>query len=379
MELVNVPFTIIVNTWQDSWQAPRAPIERPDRVMSVLPKPTHAVRQPAPQQGISPLASGVAGAIQRAAQATGASFEYLLATAKVESNFNPNLKARSSSATGLFQFIEQTWLGMMKSAGNALGFGNYADAITRSSNGRYQVSDPRLRNEILQLRKDPTANAAMAGAFTQRNAAALKQRIGRNPTHGELYMAHFFGTGGAQQLINAANERPQATAAAMFPAAARANKSIFYDRQGNARSVAGVYDELNRRYQVARANVAPGIAPTAVAANTAAPPVASVAASQATDTAGTTSAFAVASAPPVVAAAEPAFRSLFQNSQGRGALSPIVSELWSTPTDSPASRAGNVPTMTTQAVDAPRAPEALDLFRDMRPDVRSLFRGGNRA
>lgn len=343
--------------------------------MSVLPKPTHAVRQPAPQPGISPLASGVAGAIQRAAQATGASFEYLLATAKVESNFNPNLKARSSSATGLFQFIEQTWLGMMKSAGNALGFGNYADAITRSANGRYQVSDPRLRNEILQLRKDPTANAAMAGAFTQRNAAALKQRIGRNPTHGELYMAHFFGTGGARQLINAANERPQATAAAMFPAAARANKSIFYDRQGNARSVAGVYDELNRRYQVARANVAPGIAPTAVAANTAAPHVAS----PAPDTAGTTSAFAVASAPPVVAAAEPAFRSLFQNGQGRGALSPIVSGLWSTPTDSRVSRAGSVPTMTAQAVDAPSAQEPLDLFRDMRPDVRSLFRANGRT
>src|SRR5688572_6814594 len=161
--------------------------------MSVLPKQT-AGRQPSQ---ITPPPSGVAGAIQRAAQATGASFEYLLATAKVESNFNPGLKAKTSSATGLFQFIEQTWLGMMKNAGQALGFGNYADAITRNSSGRYQVNDPNLRNEILALRKDPAANAAMAGAFTQRNAAALKQRIGRNPTDGELYMAHFFGTGGA--------------------------------------------------------------------------------------------------------------------------------------------------------------------------------------
>ena len=145
----------------------------------------------------------------------------------------------------------------------------------------------------LALRKDPAANAAMAGAFTQRNAAALKQRIGRNPTDGELYMAHFFGTGGAGQLINAAKDRPQANAAGMFPAAARANKSIFYDRQGNARSVAGVYSELNRRYQVARANVMPGVAPTAVAANTAAPSAARQT-SPAPDTAGTTNAFAVA-------------------------------------------------------------------------------------
>ena len=74
-----------------------------------------------------------------------------------------------------------------------------------------------------------------------------------------------------RKLINAAKDRPQANAAAMFPAAARANRSIFYDRQGNARSVAGVYAELDRRYQVARANVMPGVAPTAVAANAAAP------------------------------------------------------------------------------------------------------------
>ena len=350
--------------------------------MSVVPQPTPAARQPAPQQGSGPIA-GVAGAIQRAAQATGASFEYLLATAKVESNFNPNLKAKSSSATGLFQFIEQTWLGMMKNAGQAFGFGNYADAITRNSSGRYQVSDPQLRNEIMQLRKDPAANAAMAGAFTQRNAAALKQRIGRKPTDGELYMAHFFGTGGAGQLINAARDRPQATAADLFPAAARANKSIFYDRQNNARSVAGVYSELNRRYQVARVNVMPGVAPTAVAANTAAPSAASSVAPRVPDTAGTTSAFAVASARPVADSAEPAFRSLFQNSErpseGRGAVSPIVSDLWSTPSNSPPPKANSVPTVTAQAVTAPAAPEPLDLFRDMRPDVRSLFRGNGRA
>jgi hypothetical protein len=342
--------------------------------MSILPNPSPAVRQPAPQQAVSPAQSGVAGAIQRAAQATGASFEYLLATAKVESNFNPNLKAKSSTATGLFQFIEQTWLGMMKNAGSALGFGNYAAAITRNSSGRYQVADPQLRNEILQLRRDPTANAAMAGAFTQRNAASLGQRIGRRPTDGELYMAHFLGTGGAGQLINATRDRPQANASAIFPAAARANKSIFYDRQGSARSVAGVYSELNRRYQVARLNVLPGVAPTAIAANTAVPSAAPVA----PNTAGTTQAFAAAAPRPVVAAAEPTFRSLFQN-QGRGAVSPVVSELWTTPSESPAPVPDSVPTVTAQAVAPVRAQEPLDLFREMRPDVRSLFRGNGRT
>ncbi len=334
--------------------------------MSVIPKPAAAVQQQATTQAaVSPATSRVAGAIQRAAQATGASFEYLLATAKVESNFNPNLKAKSSTATGLFQFIEQTWLGMMKSAGRALGFGNYADAISRNSSGRYQVSDPALRDEILQLRRDPATNAAMAGAFTQRNAAALNQRIGRKPTDGELYMAHFFGTGGAGQLIKAANERPQASAATLFPAAARANQSIFYDRQGNARSVTGVYSELNRRYQVARANVMP--ASTVIAASTPAP---------VPDTAGTTSAFAVAEARPVVTAAEPAFRSLFQD--GRSAVSPIVTELWGAAAGSPPASA-DPPAATAQAVTAPQQSAPLDLFQDMRPDVRDLFTGKGRA
>jgi Transglycosylase SLT domain len=348
--------------------------------MSVVLNPSSEARHAAPQQGISPATSSVAGAIQRAAQATGASFEYLLATAKVESNFNPDLKAKGSSATGLFQFIEQTWLGMMKGAGQALGFGNYSDAISRSPSGRYQVTDPQLRNEILQLRRDPAANAAMAGAFTQHNAAALSQKIGRKPTDGELYMAHFLGTGGAGQLINAARDRPQADAAAVFPAAARANRSIFYDRQGHARSVSGVHAELNRRYQVARANVAPAVAPTAVAANTPAPASAPNDApnvvAQASETEGAARAFAVAAERPVVAAARPVFRSLFHSDGEQSAVAPIVSELWGAPSTS-ASVAAPSPTVAAQAPDAPGEP--LDLFRDMRPDVRRLFRGDGRA
>src|SRR5262245_49637844 len=68
----------------------------------------------APAAGAAPGA--IIGAIRKAAQTTGASFDYLLAAAKVESNLNPQSSARSSSATGLFQFIEQTWLGTMRQA-----------------------------------------------------------------------------------------------------------------------------------------------------------------------------------------------------------------------------------------------------------------------
>src|SRR3954463_1878193 len=179
--------------------------------------------------GIDPSRARVAGAIKQAASSTGTSFQYLLATAKMESNFNPSAKASTSSALGLYQFIDQTWLGTVKEAGSQLGYGNYADAIARSSSGSYSVSDPSARRAILGLRDDPVASAAMAGVLTQSNSFKLTGKIGRRPSDGELYMAHFMGVSGASKLINNAANNPSASGAALFPNAAAANRSIFYD------------------------------------------------------------------------------------------------------------------------------------------------------
>src|SRR5208283_6059942 len=85
--------------------------------------------------GNSTAGSAVIGAIRQAAQATGTSFQYLLATAQVESGLNPQAGASTSSARGLFQFIEQTWLATMKQSGPALGYGRYAAAITKTASG----------------------------------------------------------------------------------------------------------------------------------------------------------------------------------------------------------------------------------------------------
>ena len=113
--------------------------------------------------GVDPSRVRIAGAIKQAADTTGTSFEYLLTTAKMESDFNPTAGASTSSAHGLFQFIDQTWLGTVKEAGAQLGYGKYADAITKSSSGSYSVSDPTARTAIMKLRDDPVASFGDGG------------------------------------------------------------------------------------------------------------------------------------------------------------------------------------------------------------------------
>lgn len=197
-------------------------------------------------------------AIRQASQLTGARFSYLLATAKVESNLDPNAAAKTSSAGGLFQFIDRTWLGTLKEAGPYLGYDRYSNAITRTDDGRYVVSDPSMQREIMALRQDPVANSLMAGVFTNSNAKQLTNNLGRAPSDGELYVAHFMGASGASRLIGMAETNPSGKAADAFPVAARANRSIFFDQSGRARSFAEVARNLTNRYDVARART-PGI------------------------------------------------------------------------------------------------------------------------
>src|SRR6201747_2997834 len=228
--------------------------------------------------GIDPSRARIAGAIKQAASTTRTSFEYLLTTAKMESNFNPTASASTSSARGLFQLIDQTWLGTVKEAGAQLRYGAYADAITKSSSGTYSVSNPAARTAVMKLRDDPAAASAMAGVLTQSNSFKLTGQIGRRPTDSELYMAHFMGVGGAAKLISNAEDNPRASGARLFPNAAAANRSIFYERGGRARNVSEVYSELTKRYASAAnspatrtAMASVGVTPVSKAAAAAAP------------------------------------------------------------------------------------------------------------
>jgi hypothetical protein len=188
---------------------------------------------------------GVMGSLQRAANATGVDFGYLVKTAQRESSLNPNARARTSSAAGLFQFVEQTWLGMIKNNGAKHGYGAYADQIVKGKDGRYHVPDANVRHQVMGLRFNADANAVMAAEMTAGHAAYLKGRIGRDPTQGELYAAHFLGADGAADLISANMTRPGARAASLFPQAAHANPTIFY-HHGKALDVASVVTNLTR-------------------------------------------------------------------------------------------------------------------------------------
>src|SRR6202140_3842449 len=289
--------------------------------------------------GVDSTRAQIAGAIKQAANTIGASFEYLLATAKMESDFNPKAGASTSSARGLYQFIDQTWLGTVKEAGAQLGYGKYADAITKSPSGSYSVSDPAARSAIMKLRDDPDAASSMAAVLTQSNSFRLTGKIGRRPTDGELYMAHFMGVGGAAKLISNAEDNPQASAARMFPNAAAANRSIFYDRSGSARSVSDVYSVLNSRYAGAAnskdtrtAFAAVGGDPQNGGALASAVPTPALS----IDNAAYLSSFPDSRAVTPVAATsqvasaqpDPIFRSLFQAGDRSQPISPAVQELW---------------------------------------------------
>jgi hypothetical protein len=187
----------------------------------------------------------VEAAIQRASQATGVDFSFLLGTAKRESGYNPAAHAKTSSAAGLFQFVDQTWLATLKKHGAKYGYARYADLISQGSDGRYYVPGPDARQAVMDLRLDPHASALMAGELATDHASYLRGRMGRDPTSGELYAAHVLGPQGSARLIEAVQRSPRLAANELFPEAAAANHPIFY-HDGRPASVTEVYDTLTR-------------------------------------------------------------------------------------------------------------------------------------
>jgi hypothetical protein len=228
----------------------------------------------------------------------------------------------------------------------------------------------------MKLRDDPDAASSMAAVLTQSNGFKLTGKIGRRPTDAELYMAHFMGVGGAGKLIQNAEDNPNASAARMFPNAAAANQSIFYDRSGQERSVSQVYSVLSTRYAAAANSPVTRTAMAAVGgdlpsrmtvASNAAPAVPAI------DNAAYLSSFpdqrsvtpVAATSQTAAASSEPIFRSLFQAGERTQPISPAVQELWGSNSSlTSVAPASSPSTVLSGHKPEVRAPGRLDLFSD---------------
>lgn len=193
---------------------------------------------------ISRAAQAVLPALEQAARRTGVDFQALFHTARLESGFNPAARARTSSATGLFQFIDSTWLSTIARHGPRHG-------IT-----------PASRTEALALRTNPQVAALMAAEHMGDNAARIEQATGRKPGTTDLYLAHFLGAGGAARFLGALDRNPDTPGVQLFPAAAKANRTIFFHKSGEPRSLSDIRDLFARKLGLPDATQPAAISPT---------------------------------------------------------------------------------------------------------------------
>lgn len=178
-------------------------------------------------RGYDNASSVVRAAISEAARTSGVSEDYLIHMGDRETGgtFNPNAKNPHSSATGLFQFTDDTWA-----------------RTTRAFGARFGITPETSRF-------DPRANALMMGALTADNARIMKSKLGRDVTPGELYVGHFMGASQGARLIQSAAADPEGDAAALFPNEAKYNPTIFYkfgQQQSGGQTLASVMDNLTR-------------------------------------------------------------------------------------------------------------------------------------
>ncbi|MGH6892706.1 MAG: transglycosylase SLT domain-containing protein [Dongiaceae bacterium] len=199
------------------------------------------------QAGGYDIRADVLSGIQQASASTGVDFSYLMAQAAKESGFDPDAKAKTSSASGLYQFVEQTWLSVVRKHGAEYGLGDMASKIKLGEDGKLRVANPTLRREILDLRRDPTVAAAMAAEHAADNRERLDAKLDRDVTPADLYLAHFLGLNGALSFLRNMESHPDQGAASIFPKAAASNRSVFYRAGGTQRSLREIYDRFESR------------------------------------------------------------------------------------------------------------------------------------
>jgi hypothetical protein len=121
-----------------------------------------------------------------------------------ESGGDPNAKNKRSSATGLGQFLDETWLDMIRAH-------------------RPDLAKGRSQAEILERRRDAKVAREITARFTERNAEMLRKR-GLPVTPGTLYLAHFAGGAGAVAILSAMEHADAALVMATADATGRTKR-----------------------------------------------------------------------------------------------------------------------------------------------------------
>jgi len=195
-------------------------------------------------------------AIQLASRRTKISTDYLLTTAYMEANFDARARSTTSSAAGMYQFIDSTWLQLMAQHGHDYGWAGFASAIACTPSGRCKYKGPDGLTKVMDLRYDSMTATFLSAELARSNKSDLTKALGRNVKDSELYLAHFLGVSGAITLIKARDRGETRSAAALFPQAAAANRSLFYRGARHPYTCAEFYDAMEARWERGRRAVA---------------------------------------------------------------------------------------------------------------------------
>ena len=215
--------------------------------LAALPQPVLDAGEDKVRFGSRAVPRKVVDTILKASEETGVDPVYMMALADKESSFDTDVKAATSSAQGLFQFVAKTWLEMVRDYGARYGLAEEAAAVKGSGSG-IRVAGDGMRQRVLSLRNDPYLAAVMAAELAKRDRGRIEAKIGRALSNTELYFAHFLGTASAGRFLALSSDKPEVNAERAFRNAARANRTLFTAKGGKGRrslSVAEVYERID--------------------------------------------------------------------------------------------------------------------------------------
>ena len=177
------------------------------------------------------------------------SIPYMMAISAKESGFDPEAKSNfeKSSAKGLYQFTNVSWMRIVKNVGEKHGLKEFSDNIFELKDKRMGVKDWDIRTKLLELRDDPYLSTVMAAEMATDNQNRLKFLLQEDgikdyePNETDTYLTHLFGITRAYDFISAYNKNPEQKGADLFKKEAKYNRSIFYDSNGKKRTLEDIY------------------------------------------------------------------------------------------------------------------------------------------